>query len=161
MIDPNTNRKQQLELAASITKFAEGPNVPYSERKEEDVDEVCTDAIALSVLVKDLDDWLVASGALPDAWQRGGATTLLRHVKGDTVRYKNVVWQHPRHGFYVEVYWRQEDMLAPAVEAVLFGGGREVGEIRTLSMLLGCAAAEVDRWITGAKKGGFWEGSIR
>lgn len=108
-----------------------------------------------------MDEWLRAGGFLPERWQGDGATTLIRHIKGDVNDYKNITWQHARHPFYVEVWWRRNDMARPLIEANLYEGKRSPDEARMMATLLRAAAAEADAWVKKAEGGLFWSASLK
>lgn len=60
-MDPNQNLTEQLRLAAQLQAHA-----------AEDADYHLQDTLRLAELVEALHEWLLAGGALPEAWEEVG-----------------------------------------------------------------------------------------
>lgn len=158
-MDPNEVLERILTNARHIKDY----------RDETKADEIATDptkyateAEQLAQDVSNLDTWLTHAGPLPDRWEPlGGGITLMRKIKGDALDYKNVIWSHAGYGFYVELYWRKNDMAEPMIEPVFHDAKRGAAEAQMMSTLLRCAATEAKTWVDHAAKGEFWVTSLK
>ena len=79
-MDPNANLREQREICREILKIQDDCNADgtYTHGQEERLAELAT---RLAELVQALDEWIIAGGFLPKAWNRNNPDRYVEQVK--------------------------------------------------------------------------------